>query len=98
MTSLNLSPKHLAIVQAILRKYPYTFYAYGSRTKDKYRPSSDLDICFREPIPLSVQGQIKEDFDESDLPFAVDLCDYNLMSEDFRKLIANDLVVLQRWR
>jgi predicted nucleotidyltransferase len=94
MKQLALNDKQLKIVLAILKKYPYAFYAYGSRTKGKSRPTSDLDICFFEPIPLSVQGHIEEDFEESDLPFRVEISDYNLMTEEFQELIKKDFISL----
>ncbi|MEI8055743.1 MAG: nucleotidyltransferase domain-containing protein [bacterium] len=92
MNELSLSSGQLKIVLSILKKYPYTFYAYGSRTQSRSRPSSDLDICFIEHIPLNIQSNIEEEFEESDLPFRVEISDYNLMTEEFRKLIKNDLI------
>jgi predicted nucleotidyltransferase len=92
---MQIERKHLAIIKNILQKYPYTFYAFGSRVKGKSRRSSDIDICFVESIPFNIQAHIEEDFEESDLPFRVDLSDYNLMSEDFKKLIEKDLTLLQ---
>jgi len=70
---LQLESKHQEIVQQILRKYPYRFYAYGSRTKGTARKLSDLDLCYQEKIPDSVAFLIEEEFKESDLPFVIDL-------------------------
>jgi hypothetical protein len=47
-----------------------------------------------DAIPLSVQSHIEEDFEESDLPFTVDLVDYNLCSTQFQNQIKNDLVAI----
>jgi predicted nucleotidyltransferase len=90
-----MTEKHKLILMEILKKYPYTFYAYGSRTKGTHRPTSDLDICFMDSIPFAVQAHIEEDFEESDLPFRVDLSDFNLMSQEFQQHIKDDLVLLQ---
>jgi len=57
----------------ILNKYPYQFYACGSRVKETSRKFSDLDICYQEDIPREVIYQIKEELEESDLPFMVEL-------------------------
>ena len=70
---LQLEPRHQKIVRQILTKYPYTFYAYGSRVKGTARVLSDLDICCQEDIPDSVVFEIEEEFKESDLPFMVEL-------------------------
>ncbi|WP_341793020.1 MULTISPECIES: nucleotidyltransferase family protein [unclassified Rickettsia] len=90
-----MEPKHFKIVQEILAKYPYNFYAYGSRVKGNPRRLSDLDLCFIENIPWSVRSHIDEDFEESDLPFIVEVIDYNKCGEDFRKLIKDDLQLVQ---
>jgi predicted nucleotidyltransferase len=89
---IYMDKRHLNIVQQILAKYPYTFYAFGSRTKGTQRPLSDLDICFKEDIPWNIRAHIDEDFEESDLPFTVDIIDWNTCSPDFQARIAKDLV------
>ena len=70
---LQLAEKHKKILQQILSKYPYKFYAYGSRVKGTARKLSDLDICYQENISDAVAFQIEEEFKESDLPFSVEL-------------------------
>ena len=92
---IHMEERHLKIVHDILSKYPYTFYAFGSRVKGKQRRFSDLDLCFKEPIPFNIQGDIDEDFEESDLPFKVDVLNWRYISPEFRELITKDLVVIQ---
>ena len=92
---IHMANKHWQIIVDILKKYPYTFYAYGSRVKGEYKNSSDFDICFTESIPFNIQSHIEEDFEESDLPFKVDIIDFNLMNENFRKIISKDLLLIQ---
>jgi predicted nucleotidyltransferase len=70
---LQLEPRHYQIVQQILSRYPYQFYAYGSRAKGTARQLSDLDICYQEDVPDAIAYQIEEEFEESDLPFLVEL-------------------------
>lgn len=92
---IHIEELHWKIVQEILKQYPYTFYAFGSRVKGGEKRFSDLDLCFKDPIPANVQAHIDEDFEESDLPFKVDVIDWNLMPSDFHKLIQNDLILVQ---
>jgi len=92
---IHVEAHHWNIIKSILQKYPYTFYAFGSRTKGTQRKHSDLDICFIEPIPYNIQAHIEEDFTESDLPFKVDVGDFNLMTEEFKTTIKKDLQLLQ---
>jgi len=61
------------MVQEILSKYPYAFYAYGSRAKGTARRISDLDICYYDNISSADITQLAEEFVESNLPFEVEL-------------------------
>ena len=90
-----LKEKHFFIVKEILEKYPYTFYIFGSRTKETSNKFSDLDLCFMEEIPLNVLAHIDEDFEESDLPFKVDVIDYNNCEENFKSLIQKNLMLFK---
>ena len=92
--NLQLEEKHWNIVHQILSKYPYKFYAYGSRVKGMARKFSDLDICFQEEIPLSVISQLREEFSESNLPFEVELVNWKHMRPKFREMIKEDLVLI----
>lgn len=70
---LQLENKHQKIVSEILSKYPYQFFAYGSRTKGIARKLSDLDLCYQDNLSDALVFQIEEEFKESDLPFFVEL-------------------------
>ena len=83
------------LLKQILSKYPYKFYAYGSRVKGTARKFSDLDLCYLEDIPQEIVYQIKEELEESDLPFFVELVDWKRMSEEFREMIRRDLVLIE---
>ena len=43
----QLELRQQQIVREILSKYPYSFYAYGSRVKGNARKLSDLDLCYQ---------------------------------------------------
>jgi len=91
---LQLEAQHQKIVQAILCKYPYRFYVYGSRAQGTARKLSDLDLCYYDDIPDAVVFQIAAEFQESDLPFLVELVAWKDMKPDFQKIISQDLVPL----
>ncbi len=91
---IYMEERYLKIVKEILAKYPYNFYAFGSRVKGNSRKFSDLDICFMENIPWNIWAHIDEDFEESDLPFKVDVIDFNRCSENFQNLIRKDLELI----
>lgn len=92
---IHMEPRHLEIMKAILKKYPYTFYAFGSRVKGTQKRLSDLDIGFFDDIPGNILSHIREDFEESNLPFTVDLINLNTCDKKFRSHIESDLVLLQ---
>lgn len=96
INSLHIEPHHLSIVLDILKKYPYTFYAFGSRVKGNPKKFSDLDLCFIENIPSNLLSLLDEDFDESDLPYKVDVINWNTCNESFKQLIRKDLLQVQQ--
>ena len=70
---MQIKNRHLEIIRSILSKYSYKFYAYGSRVKNQAKEYSDLDLCYYEEIPWNVLDHLDEDFEQSDLPFKVEL-------------------------
>ena len=88
---INLNDRHLKLLKEILSKHPYTFYLFGSRSKGKASKFSDIDLCYKEPIPGEIITKIRFELEDSNLPFFVDLVYWNNMSEDFQKLIEKDL-------
>jgi type I restriction enzyme S subunit len=46
-------------------------------------------------MSLSESAELSEAFSESDLPWKVDIVDWSVISDDFRKVIARDKVVVQ---
>ena len=93
---IQIEQRHLEIVNTVLSKYPYDFYAFGSRAKGSPKRFSDLDLCFFDHIPWNIQAHIEEDFEESDLPYKVDLVDWNICDETFQNLIKKDLVLIRK--
>jgi predicted nucleotidyltransferase len=91
---LQIEDRHRQIIREILKKYPYKFYAFGSRTKAAAKKFSDLDICFMDNIPYNIRAHIEEDFENSNLPFIVELIDWNLCDDKFKAMIKKDLILL----
>lgn len=92
---INIESKHLNIVLNILNKYNYTFYVFGSRATNKVKQFSDLDLCYKEAIPDAVIAKLEEDFEESDLPYKVDLVNYNSCDTEFKKIIDESCIPLK---
>ena len=81
-------------MQQVLSKYPYRFYAYGSRVKGTARKLSDLDLCYQESIPDKLVFEIKEEFAQSNLPFFVEVVAWKNMRPFFQKTIQKDLILI----
>lgn len=93
---IQLKPKHHKIVSDIVKQFPFQFYVYGSRAKGAAREFSDLDICIMEGSPTIRQlDKLDELFEESDLPFTVDVIVWNKISKNFQDLIKNDLILFE---
>lgn len=89
---INLEEKHLEILTSIFSKYPYTFYAFGSRITPHAKKLSDLDLFYKEKIPESILSKLQEELEDSDLPFTVDLVDYYKCDETFKKILDTQYV------
>ena len=84
------------IVKSILALYSadYAFYFYGSRVKGNYSKVSDLDILIKgaTEMPLTTLESLKQQFNDSSLPYIVNFSDYHKMDANFYKCIEKDLV------
>jgi type I restriction enzyme S subunit len=65
--------------------------AFGSRVSGTNKKNSDLDLAFVLPdnqrMPQKQWSKIKNNFEISDIPFRVDVIDYNSCDDYFRKII-----------
>jgi type I restriction enzyme, S subunit len=88
---INIEPRHLKIVKEILFKFiPDTeVWAFGSRVKFTNTEYSDLDLVINgeKKQSLSTMAKLEEAFEESDLPFEVDILDYCSIAEHLKKEI-----------
>ena len=72
-----------------------TAWVYGSRVKWTSSPKSDLDlVVFATPEETGPVSNLREAFEESNLPFRVDLFVWDEVPEQFRKTIEAEHVVL----
>ncbi len=100
MEGLDVAPEYLHIIMQILQKHvpQYAVWAFGSRVKGTAKPYSDLDLAVitsEQALPLSIHAALAEAFSESDLPWKVDIVDWQLASPDFRRIIESHHIVLK---
>ena len=88
---IDVTPKHLEIILGILSTYlpGCEVRAFGSRCNGAAKCSSDLDLALveREKLDWRLLEELREAFQESELPFRVDLLDWNAISDEFRTVI-----------
>lgn len=98
--NLDLKPHHQAMIRRILSDHvpDAAVYAFGSRTHGAAKPHSDLDliVCADAPVDPRRMAALCLAFEDSDLPFRVDVLDWHITDEDFRRRIAQDFVVVQQ--
>src|SRR6218665_700450 len=96
MQLLDVRADHLELVQRILQQHvpDAEVWAFGSRAKGLARDPSDLDLCIRAAAALSFEqmGLLREAFEESNLPYKVDVVDWTMASAAFREIIERDRV------
>ena len=96
---LGVTKEEQKIIVEILKEYgdKYSFYYYGSRVKGNFNKTSDLDILIKgeEEMPLADVVSLKENMDESRLPYIVNFTDYNSIDESFYNLIKDDLIMIK---
>jgi len=94
MPVLQINKTDYRILQSILSKYPYQFYAYGSRAKGTAKKYSDLDLCYQENIPSYKVVELEEELENSDLPFMVELVSWKSITSIRQKNIQKDLILV----
>ena len=107
--SIDITTEDLKTVLALLQRHlPDTAaWVYGSRVKWTSTPKSDLDlVVFATPEQRPQVGDLREAFEESNLPFRVDLFVWDEVPYSFRRQIeaehvalvpANDLCDRDEW-
>lgn len=94
---IDLKPEYLNIDANILQKtLPSTAKVcfFGSRTSGCAKPYSDIDLLIDPGTPLSLDllSTLTMAFDESLLPYKIDIADAATISNEFRKKIQSTLV------
>ena len=89
----------LRIVRRLLAQHvpEMEVWAFGSRVQGNPKPHSDLDLALvsERPLPVDRLARLSHVFEESDLPFRVDLVELSKVVPAFRAIIEQQHEVIQ---
>jgi len=95
---IHISSAQRQLLSALLTQHlPQTLvWAFGSRVKGNFRPDSDLDlVVFSKATQSASISELKEAFEESSLPFSVDVLAWDEIGQDFREHILEKYAVFE---
>ena len=96
---IDIKPVHLETIKRILTEHvpDCEVRAYGSRVTRTAKKYSDLDLAVVGKARLDSRQtyRLREAFEESDIPFRVEVLDWNAISASFKKIINEEFVVIQ---
>jgi predicted nucleotidyltransferase len=97
--SIDLAPEHLSIVKMILNNHLHDgskIWLFGSRATGNAKKFSDIDLLIdiRQPISLPLLTRLISAFDESALPYKVDIADYHAINDAFKINIRHQLIAI----
>jgi len=77
---INIIKKHISTCK---------IYLFGSRASKKHTPYSDIDIAIDigKQIDIGLLGKIKDEIEESIIPFFVDIVDLNNVPKELNQQI-----------
>lgn len=91
-SKIQIDESHYNMAKNILNNYNVKALIFGSRAKNTASKFSDLDLVILDPIEKKIFISIKNDFEESNLPYKVDLILWNELDQSFQNQIKNDLI------
>lgn len=85
LASHGLSERDMRTITGILRKYPDVRQVclFGSRAKGTFHAGSDIDLAIMNTgVQESTVRRLQSDFEESSLPWFVDIVDFPSLTHE----------------
>jgi type I restriction enzyme S subunit len=96
---IDISTENWRIVRHILQRYvpDREVWAFGSRAKWTSKEFSDLDIAIigDKPLSIALTADLREAFQESALPFKIDIVDWANITPSFQQVIQAAKIQIQ---
>jgi predicted nucleotidyltransferase len=97
---IDLTKPQLETVLSILEAYipDFEVRVFGSRYHGTAAKYSDLDLVLvgEKKLDFAALSKIRDAFEESNLPFRVDVLDWNAITPNFQKIIADGYETIKR--
>lgn len=86
---MNLAPHHISTLQNLFAKHPSIKEAvlFGSRALGTHRESSDIDIALKGDISPTLIAHLKEELEDSTLPYFCDIISYEKAPKKLKESI-----------
>lgn len=86
---MNLHSKHFKTLQTLFSKHPAITQAllFGSRALGTHKESSDIDIALKGDITPTLLTHLKEELEDSTLPYFCDILDYERAPQELKEHI-----------
>ena len=97
MTKLLIEQEYLENIVSIFSKYcpKATILAYGSRLGGNAHSGSDLDLAVKDFGDTNCNiSELKEILSQSNIPFLVDILEFNSLSKSFQTEILSNFEVI----
>ena len=97
MNNLFIEPKHLSMLKDILNSYcpNAEIWAYGSRVHGDAHSGSDLDLAVKDFHSKTANlFKLKELLSESNIPFIVDIHEFDKLPKSFQDEILKNYIEL----
>ncbi len=95
---IKATPEQLLIISGILAAHvpDVEVRAFGSRVDGVPKDYSDLDLALvgEAKLESTVMAKLREAFEESDIPYRVDILDWHAISKEFQEVIQKNYEVL----
>ncbi len=97
---IDIDPAYISEIKKTLEtRIPnYEVRAFGTRVIGNARKYSDLDLAIvsKQKLDWRVIEELKDLFSESNLPFIVDVLDWNSISREFQEVIEKQYETIQK--
>lgn len=98
MNKLFIKPEYLKMLMDIFDSYcpDAEIWAYGSRIDGTAHDGSDLDLVVKDfHSKTAYIGELKELLSESNIPFLIDIFEFEKLPDSFKEEIKKNYIVIK---